>query len=330
MICKILNSTVIGCILFLAGACRQDTRVVPVTYKQNFPIDTSVAIKTYTVGDLVQPNRIGRMGDRMIALGGYHEVGIYSYPELDYISKTILPASSTTVRNNYLYCETEGNVDTYVLKDDSLCKISSFVIAQCPSSLGTVQELKPGVYIYPDRYDFPGMHEFHMMDIKQRKCISKGNYPEDNRRFKHLEDFKLAYAHDIQVKPDKSAFVVIYSSLRRIRIYDKDGELQYDVFLEGSLGNYKIVPTRASEQYWHFLKGVATDKYIYLLNLDRLGVASMISRSNILVLDWQGNLITKYRLNVSVNDIFIDEQRNVIYGSCWKQEDGVVFFTMNM
>lgn len=331
MIYRILNSVVSGCILLLVGACQQATRDVPITYKQDFLIDTSVVVKTYATGDLAQPKSIERIGDRVLAFGGYDEVGIYNYPGLEFISKTTIPsAASTTLGDGCIYRESGGHVDTYVLENDSLYVTSSFEIAKAPQTIGTVQELSPGVFIYPDRYDFSGMREFHIMDINHRTCISKGNYPEDERRFKRLDDFKLSYSHSIEVKPDKSAFVVVYGALRRIRIYDKDGELQHDVFLEGSLGNYKVIPTRFSEQYWHFLKGVATDNYIYLINLDRLGVAPMVSRSNILVLDWRGNLIAKYRLDVSVNDIFIDEERNAICGSCWEQENGVVFFEMNM
>lgn len=332
MICKTLHSVVLGCMLFLNAACQKNAHIVTVDYKQDFLLDTTVAIRTYVIGGtIIQPNQIKRIGDRILVFGGYHEVGIYSYPELDFISKTTLPAAaSTTLGNGCLYREKEGYVDTYVLRDDSLYKTSSFVIAKTPNTIGTVQELNPGVYVYPDKSDFPGMYEFHIMDINHRKCISKGNYPEDDRRFKKLRDFKLAYGHSINVKPDKSAFIVTYGALSRIRIYDGDGELQHDVFIEGSLGNYKVVPTRASEQYWHFSNTISTDKYVYILNPDELGIAPLVPRSNILVLDWQGNLIAKYRFNALVYSFFIDEQRNVICGSCWEEGKGMVFFTTNI
>lgn len=332
MIYKILYCAALGCMLLLSTACQQDTHAVSVSYKQDFLIDTTVAIRTYAVGGaIIQPNQIKKIGDRVLAFGGYHEVGIYSYPELNFISKTTLPAAaSTTLGDGCLYREIGGNVDTYILKNDSLYKTTSFAIAKTPNTIGTVQELKPGIYIYPDKPDFPGMREFHIMDISHRKCISKGNYPEDDKRFKKLRDFKLAYGHSINIKPDKSAFVITYGALSRIRIYDGDGELQHDVFIEGSLGNYKVVPTRASEQYSHFLNTTTTDKYIYLLNLGELGIAPLVPRSNILVLDWQGNLIAKYHFNVLVYSFFIDEQRNAICGSCWEEGKGMAFFTMNL
>lgn len=67
------------------------------------------------------------------------------------------------------------------------------------------------------------------------------------------------------MKPDRSAFVVTYASLRRIRIYDRNENLRHDVFLEGGQGNYKVVPTRPSEQYWHFSWSVCNGQ-VYLFD----------------------------------------------------------------
>ena len=69
--------------------------------------------------------------------------------------------------------------------------------------------------------------------------------------------------HSLWVKPDKSAFVVVYSQLRRVRIYDKEGELCHDIFLENETGNYKVVTKNASERYWHFW-AILCDRQIYL------------------------------------------------------------------
>lgn len=78
------------------------------------------------------------------------------------------------------------------------------------------------------------------------------------------------------MKPDRSAFVVTYASLRRIRIYDRNENLRHDVFLEGGLGNYKVVPARPSEQYWHFSCPFVTDRYIYLINPNQLGAGPLL------------------------------------------------------
>ena len=92
-----------------------------------------------------------------------------------------------------------------------------------------MQELNPGVYIYADRRKHPGVSEYHVTDIQSGRDVSGGNYPENDIRFKNLESFKSAYYHYLMMKPDRSAFVVTYASLRRIRIYDRNENLRHDV-----------------------------------------------------------------------------------------------------
>lgn len=334
MSCRALIYVAWCCLPFWVGACRQAERVVPVSYKQHFPIDTAIAVETHSPGDhLVSPGCIDRMGDRILVFGGYDEVGIYSYPDLNFVKKVTLPSISgtlTTVDDGFIYRVSGGNVDRYVLRNDSLYRDSSFVVAQSSETIGAVQELSSGVYIYADGSHFSGMHEFHIMDINCRHCISKGEYPEGNERFKRLRDFKFTYKHSVYVKPDKSSFVVVYGRLRRVRIYDKDGELLHDVFLEDAPGNYKVIPVDYSEWYFHFSSGATTEKYIYLMDYNTPTYPPTKARSNLLVLDWQGNLVAKYRLNVLMHGMFVDEQSNTVYGTGWKPETGIVFFTMNM
>lgn len=331
MICKLANIAGFCCMLLLVSACQQKASMVPISYKQDFPIDTALSVRKYEVESLMNIYQIERLGDRVLAFGDYGDVGIFSYPDMKFVCKTALPtAASITTDSDCLYCESGGMVDAYVLKEDSLHKSSSFTIAKTPSTILTVQELKIGVYIYPDMYDYPGIREFHMMDIKNRKCTSKGNYPEDESRFKRLKDFKLAYAHSLRVKPDKSAFVVIYGQIRRIRIYNSEGELFQDLFIEESYGNYKVVPVDFSERYGLLSQVVTTDKYIYILNKDQPLSAPVAARSNILVLDWQGNLIAKYRFNLYIYSFFIDEKTNLICGVCREAENELRFFEMEI
>lgn len=316
--------------LFLCTACGERRNATSVVYKDRFPIDTMLPIKTYPADQLVHPSQVNRIGNRVIAFGGYEEVGIYDYPNLRFIKKMVLPGRfSVSQEKDCLYFETEGTVDVYTLKSDSLCKISSFLIDKVSENLGTVQELSPGVYIYADRKKHSGLSEYHMTNIQTGKNTSGGHYPEGYIRFKKLEDFKLAYFHYLMVKPDKNAFVVAYSSLRRIRIYDRNENLRHDVFLEGLPGNDKIVPTRPLEQYWHFSRPFVTNKYIYLINPNQLGAGPLLPHCNVLVLDWEGNLIAKYRFNVLLNDIFVDEERNLLCGSCSDYE-GTRFFKMDL
>lgn len=327
---KGLHIITIGSIFCLLLSCNRE-KSITVCYKQSFPIDTIVSVQEYAVEDGSRIPQLFKVKNRLLVFGDYDMMRLYSYPELQLIhdNKEGPGGASKTVNDDKLYVEKQGKVGVYELENDSLVQTSSFVIAgNVPYTIGTVQELRPEVYIYPDMYDFPGIHEFHIVDISKRQCVSKGDYPEDNVCFKKLREFKVNYMHHLQVKPDKSAFVVVYSLLRRIRIYNKDSELCHDIFLENNAGNYKVIPKDSSKQYWHFGKVFVTDKYIYILNPDKLGIAAAKPRCNILVLDWEGNLIARYKFNVWVYDFFVDEANEIIFGSCWGKLKKDAFFSL--
>lgn len=328
---KILSGVVWTCLSLFFGACQQAPRVVPVSYKQDFRMDTAIAVKTFPHGsDLAQPNSIWRIGDdRVLVSDGYDEMGIFSYPNWNFIHKIIMSHDYySVITDSCFYHESGGNVDVFALRDDSICKVSSFFNEKAHIIIHA-EELSPGVYIRSDNSKFSGMNEFHIIDTNRDTWVSKGNYPEGHNRFKRIRDFKRAYSHYVKVKPDKSAFAVIYETLSRLRIYDAKGDIRQDVFIEGLTGNYKVAPTRVEELRQIFPISAVTDKYIYLLNCtDKLW--TNVAKTDILVLDWQGNLIAKYYPNVSVRDFFVDEERNAIYGTCWKKGEEYVLFTMDI
>jgi hypothetical protein len=55
----------------------------------------------------------------------------------------------------------------------------------------------------------------------------------------------------------------------------------------------------------------------------------LLPHCNLLVLDWEGNLVAKYRFSVLINDIFVDEERNILCGSCSDYES-TRFFKMDL
>ena len=88
---KIGHLIVICVALLLCVACGEQRNAVAVIYKEHFPIDTMLPIKTYPAEELVRPARMNRINNRVIAFGGYEEVGIYDYPDLKFIKKMVLP-----------------------------------------------------------------------------------------------------------------------------------------------------------------------------------------------------------------------------------------------
>lgn len=111
---KIGHLIVICVALLLCVACGEQRNAVAVVYKEHFPIDTMLPIKTYPAEELVRPARMNRINNRVIAFGGYEEVGIYDYPDLKFIKKMVLPGRfSVSQGKDCLYLESGGEVDAY-------------------------------------------------------------------------------------------------------------------------------------------------------------------------------------------------------------------------
>lgn len=321
-------------IALLFSNCDKSKQSASVHYSRTFSLDTAISVDhlfDIEEGSYV-PGQLFVMENRLVVRGDYNMFYIYSYPQLAFLRKQEMREyASFTSDGTNIYGERRGDVDVYSLDEkDSLYIMTSFAIARAPYTIGTIQRLDSNVYIYPDRYDFWGLFEFHIVDINSKQRISKGHYPEDATRFKHLEGFKSAYMHTLFVKPDKSAFVVVYSQLKRVRIYDNGGNLQHDISLDYAPGNYKFVPEEYEKRYWHFGQCSVTDHYIYILSPEKLGLAPTKPRCNILVLDWQGKLVARYRLNVWVYDFFVDESSKILFGSCWCHSKGSTFFSLDI
>ena len=195
-----------------------------------------------------------------------------------------------------------------------------------PYSTGSVQRLDVERYIFADNYDLDGVSEYHVINIKDGSWQSGGEYPEPPARFKRLRDFKLAYAHDLSVKPDGSAFVVSYSYVRRVHIYNADGQLLHAIKLDYAPGNNNLPDLNG---YWHHMSTITTDNYIYMLNPEQQPPSPQTAHSEIVIMDWEGNLKVRYRLDWFVNGIIVDEARGVIVG-CGDKGQGAAFFELNI
>lgn len=315
-------------LLLTLAACQQRHKPVMVEYKTVFPVDTCISLREIPMQENLRSLSLLRLGDnRLLVFGDYGIVRLYSYPDLELIRSQQLVYRGTGVIGNELLLESQGTVDKYRLNTkDSLVCTGSFKIAMVPYSTGSVQRLDVERYIFADNYDLDGVSEYHVINIKDGSWQSGGEYPEPPARFKRLRDFKLAYAHDLSVKPDGSAFVVSYSYVRRVHIYNADGQLLHAVKLDYAPGNNNLPDLNG---YWHHMGTVTTDNYIYMLNPEQQPPSPQTAHSEIVIMDWEGNLKVRYRLDWFVNGTIVDEARGVIVG-CGDKGQGAAFFELNI
>lgn len=282
-------------LLLALTACQQQREPMMVEYKTVFPVDTCISLHEIPMQENFRSLSLLRLGDKLLAFGDYGIVHLYSYPDLAFIRSQQLSYAEKNVISDELLLESQGTVDKYRLNtEDSLVCTGSFKIAMVPYSIGSVQRLDAERYIFADNYDLDGVSEYHIINIKDGSWQSGGEYPEPPARFKRLRDFKLAYAHDLSVKPDGSAFVVSYGYVRRVHIYNADGQQLHAIKLDYAPGNNSLPDLNG---YWHHMSTVTTDNYIYMLNPEQQPPSPQTAHSEIVIMDWAGNLKVRYRLN---------------------------------
>lgn len=300
--------------LFLLMSCRQQTSSVQIEYKRNFPIDTTVVLQGIPMEVPTTPAIPYRLGDRLLVFGSYQMLHIYTYPDLRFVRSFQLPRfASENVVGDELYLENQGKVDVYRLNhSDSLVLNRSFPTISVPYSVGKVYPLSRGNYIFTGS-SIDGVHEFHITNPETGVCKSGGEYPEPPIRFRRLEDFKTAYTHSLCVKPDQTAFVVTYSNVRRIHIYGADCTLRHALHLDYEPNNNHLVDPGFEYRIFHCQGSVVTDRYIYIVNPEQK-LNQPKPHGDILVLDWEGNLKARYRLDMYIDGIVVDEERKMIVG----------------
>ena len=280
-------------LLLALTACQQQREPMMVEYKTVFPVDTCISLHEIPMQENFRSLSLLRLGDKLLAFGDYGIVHLYSYPDLAFIRSQQLSYAEKNVISDELLLESQGTVDKYRLNtEDSLVCTGSFKIAMVPYSIGSVQRLDAERYIFADNYDLDGVSEYHIINIKDGSWQSGGEYPEPPARFKRLRDFKLAYAHDLSVKPDGSAFVVSYGYVRRVHIYNADGQQLHAIKLDYAPGNNSLPDLNG---YWHHMSTVTTDNYIYMLNPEQQPPSPQTAHSEIVIMDWAGNLKVRYR-----------------------------------
>ena len=324
MNCKSICILIVLLSLTVTACDTSRKKDVRIEYKSDFLIDTCCALSSISMECNLKTTSLLRLENRLLAFGDYDRVRIYSYPDLKFIRIQQLQRNiGKTVVGNELLLESKGKVNRYRLDEqDSLIPCGAFEVLAVPFSI-SVKSLGKERYVFADNYDLDGTSEFHIVNMKTGEWKSGGEYPESPARFKRLRNFKEAYFHTLNTKPDGTAFVVAYSNIRRVHIYDDSGKLLHAVKLD-YVPNDNLVDPNRRKTYWYIQNAVTTDKYIYLVNPEQQ-LPPPKNYSEIVVLDWEGNLKIRYRLNKFVVGIVVDEDRKAIIGCCNKSGKGSFF-----
>lgn len=133
------------------------------------------------------------------------------------------------------------------------------------------------------------------------------------------------YMKNMVAHPDKGLFASFYVYFRKIRIYDADGDILYDidVRLPDEFPAYSPDPER---QYFAYASyPCASERYIYALcrNSDRGSFDT--EAPEIQVWDWSGNLKKRYLPDRNIDLFAVDEEQGLIFGMDMDNADKLYF-----
>lgn len=312
----------LGSLIGLLFACAERPAEVPLVYYHSFPKDTTVMLQeiprqpsfyplTMFMGDgrvLVRSNSLPGEGSAFY---------VYKYPEMTLLTgfgeKLECRSFWPLDENRFVQVRSDSLYTYRWVTGDSLKQESASFFGKYFSDNQEIASLSDDLYVYSNSCEQSGMCEYFIRDIKRNLVHPIGQLVESAERFKSVYELKAAYGKGIKVRPDRMYTLIYYARIRRFRIYDTEGTLLHDVFLDCSSCS-KVVD--ADRRRWgnYIREAYVTNKYIYLLAYGEGSSGHDMAPCDLLVTTWDGSPVARYRLNQFISSFFIEESMGRFYG----------------
>lgn len=312
----------LGSLIGLLFACAERPAEVPLVYYHSFPKDTTMMLQEISREPSFYPLTM-LMGDGRVLVrsnclpGEGSPYFVYKYPDMTLLTgfgEKLECRSFWQLDENSFGQVRSDSLFTYrfVTGDSLKQEAASFFGGGLPSYQG-IASLSNDLYAYSNSYEQSGMCEYFIRDIKRNLVHPIGQLVESAERFKSVYELKVAYGKGVKVRPDRVYTLIYYSRIRRFRIYDAEGTLLHDVFLDCS-SCAKVVDADRRRWRSYIQEAYVTNKYIYLLAYERGSSGDDMAPCDLLVTTWDGNPVARYRLNQFISSFFIDESMGRFYG----------------
>lgn len=220
----------------------------------------------------------------------------------------------------------------YLLKDSILSHNKMYGHTQLPAMSDRFLPLNDSLFVFSGMWD----KRYALYQKGQRDSLRIfGEYPDFWKEEENIPVMAKAMFHQCQLTkhPNKNLFASASRYVLDIYSYDPSGENMPTLLFQKQLGKYQYVftsdpmitakPIDGSDPQ---VKGVCcTEKFIYLLqeNLD-----GEKKRSNLLVIDWDGNPIMLLEANKHIACIEVNEREKKGYCIVDEPESKLCYFEM--
>ncbi len=309
-------------------------------------LPNSIDIKAVTVqlsNKLLNPLGMCESDDKLIIFDNVNSelFKVYSLPDLTlkygWGNKGKGPEEFLFIHDNIRCFRNElelldnGILKRFEIMNDRLKTTSTIRLPGVENPINGLQRINDSIYI-ADNVISDDSNEHIIMNIKTGIIINKfGNYPTESSAIKENDQKYQIYGKSNISNTELEKFIVFYTHFGNIKIYNKDGGIQKNIFLDDK--EIKKVSFENREQNRTYLAlPYATKNYFYILRINKTEdeILNDINNYNpeLLIWDWNGNLMNRYKLDKPLTRYAISEKYQKLYGTFVMKEDEIYVFDL--
>ncbi len=178
--------------------------------------------------------------------------------------------------------------------------------------------------------NFNSDHEYEILDNKNGQITEMGLYPKETNdtSLKDIGRYTL-YLKNGVAHPNGTYFASFYLNFKRMRIYDKKGNMIKDVILKIEPYNSNTTDEINDRLVYYYTTPVADNKYIYILCANKSRNDYFKIMPELQIWNWDGNLISRHQCDKNISMITFDKKRNKIYALDYYVEDEIYEYDLN-
>jgi len=325
-------------LIFLSGCSHEGREIVKLR-----EIDGEFAGKEISISTFIyNPNNIKIM-DNMLVVHDRVEDNIFkffSFPNVKYLFSWgkigegpdeigYVNSSGFLARGNTFSFVDKNVFKTYKINTSNKVSLSSKV------HLTDTQGLLNGVNLPSDSLFIASLvdesnpqSEHVFLHPGMKRGYTFGEFPEEGLEFDSYRQKVVYYHKSSVVNQDRKRIMIFYIRLNLLKIYDFEGRILKEIeFDEYSPPGKNI--------YWTtFGNSHATKNYVYVLYSKSMRATnfeefeSLPYDRDLLILNWEGEVIKRYHLNIPIIDFAVSEKHKKLYGLTYDGGDKIIEFDL--
>lgn len=222
-----------------------------------------------------------------------------------------------SVDGEYIEIYDMGKIKYLKLSDSTACKIKEtpIAISYLNSPVNRLKKLNDDNYYFDNIFEESQQEEFTCLNIGSRTQTYFSNYPKWEKNIKSPHDKYITYLKSTCYNSFNDKIAVFYFNFPVMKILDEKGKFIKEIYFE----NEECFPIYeyGNDNIIYFSEPLATNDFIYVLWIGKtkssVGDDMENFKPEILVFNWNGDVLDRYRLDKPIITFTVSESLGKIY-----------------